>query len=128
MKINYENSTIEMTKTESKSAGIYGSNCYKELMEIRADFPTYQVIVKERSTRNAKNKKGYKGLTFQYMETYIINHSKNDKSVLMEFYKRTARSDKTQDAYPQSESYFKIVAWFFEVYPDIKNYYEIAKN
>lgn len=128
MKINHENYIIEMSKKEAKCAGIYDSETYKLLMNICKDFPTYKVIVKESAKRTTKTKHCYKGLTFKYMETYIKNHSQEDTSILMEFYKRTARSDKTQDAYPNAESYFDITSWFFHLYPEIKNYYEMANK
>lgn len=127
MKVIYANKTIELTKAEAKSASNPTSKEYKELLKYRKDNPNFEVVVKESPKRSTKQRNGYKGLDFDYMETYIIHHSKESDTVLMEFYKRTGRSDKTHDALPQAQAYSKVAKWFLDQYSEIKDFYKKEK-
>ena len=66
MKVNFEMRTIEMTKKESKEAAKYGSDCYRELIEIKKDFPDFSVAIRE-----LPRKRGVKNPTYQKMEAYV---------------------------------------------------------
>ena len=81
MTINYENRTIEMTKTEAKEAGKYNSDNYNELKEIRKDFPDFRIVTKSSS----RKRDTYKGLTYAYMLNYITKHAKEDDVRMKEF-------------------------------------------
>ncbi len=127
MKVIYTNKTIELTKAEAKSASNPTSIEYDTLKTLRKDNPNFEVVVKESSKRSTKQRNGYKGLDFDYMETYIIHHSKESDTVLMEFYKRTGRRDKTHDALPRAQAYSKVAKWFLDQYSEIKNFYKDEK-
>ena len=77
MTINYENRTIEMTKTEAKEAGKYNSDKYNELKEI----PDFRIVTKSSS----RKRDTYKGLTYAYMLNYITKHAKEDDVRMKEF-------------------------------------------
>ena len=62
--------TLEVTKTFAKAASRYGSEAYMKLRSARNDFPDFKVVV--RSTA-AKKKDSFKGLTYAYMEKYILS-------------------------------------------------------
>jgi len=70
--INFENKTIEMTKTFANKARQYGSDEYKQMLEACNAFPTYKLV-----TKAAPKKSGttIKGLTYEAMEKYIAAHN-----------------------------------------------------
>lgn len=109
IKINYQNSTIELSKATAKEASVFKSKAYSELLAIRNEFPTFKVVVKERA-RSKKNLKGLKGLNFSFMENYIKNHS-DSETHLSEFAKLKA----------SGISFFEIKQWFLKTYPIFKD-------
>ena len=81
MKINFKNHTIEMTKSEAKAASKYGSDSYKELMNIKKDFPTFEVVVTAKP-KAKKNSAALKGLNYEFMEKYIAENEEDDNAIL----------------------------------------------
>ena len=70
IRINEAKRVIEVTKGFYKEASKFGTEEYKMLKEARNDFATFKVV-----TRSAgKNRDGFKGLTFDYMEKYVKEH------------------------------------------------------
>lgn len=130
IRINETKRTIEVTKTFAKEASKYGTMEYRELQEVRRDYPNFKVV-----TRSAgKNKDGFKGLTLDYMETYIKEHReievKNEetdevekKDVLVEFYEKCGKDANGKKVdFSKTESYGTIKKWFLEVYPIFEEY------
>lgn len=130
IRINETKRTIEVTKGFYKEASKFGSDEYKMLKEARNDFPTFKVV-----TRSAgKNKDGFKGLTFEYMEKYIKDHKeikvKNEetgeeitKDLLVEFYEKCGKDANGKKVdFSKTESYGTIKKWFLEVYPVFEEY------
>lgn len=109
IKINYQNSTIELSKATAKEASVFKSEAYSELRTIRNEFPTFKVVVKERA-RSKKNLKGLKGLNFSFMENYIRTHSDSEA--------RIAEYEKLKNS---GISYFDIKKWFLNTYPIFKD-------
>ncbi|MBE6529390.1 MAG: hypothetical protein E7680_02155 [Ruminococcaceae bacterium] len=109
IKINYQNSTIELSKATAKEASVVNSDAYTKLLAIRNEFPTFKVVVKERA-RSKKNLKGLKGLNFSFMENYIKNHS-DSETHLSEFATLKA----------SGISFFEIKQWFLKTYPIFKD-------
>ena len=66
MNANFEKRTIEMTKSEAKAASRVGSEEYKELLEVRKEFPGYRIVVKENKSKNV-----FKGMDYDFMINYI---------------------------------------------------------
>ena len=66
MFINYEMATIELTKAEAKEAGVFKSDMYNVLTEVR-EATGFKVVVKE----SKRKRDTLKGLTYAYMEVYI---------------------------------------------------------
>jgi hypothetical protein len=56
IRINDSKRTIEITKTFSKLASIYGSEAYNTLKGAKADNPTYRVIVKNPPKRKIEDR------------------------------------------------------------------------
>ena len=116
MKIHYNNCTIELTKAEAKAASEYGSKMYNELLKIRADFPTYQVVVRTTNTSKRKSADTLKGLTYDYMESYIIAHGGAEQLAdFNEFREKDKMSGKAVI------SYGEIKSWFLTQFPEILN-------
>lgn len=111
MIINYSAYAIEMTKAEADSAGIYGSDAYQALIAARKDFPSYKIVVKP----SKKKKDHFKGLTFAYMEKYIMEHDK-DTSIMPVFKTLCGKGEILGDA----RSYGEIKMWFLEQYPEFE--------
>ena len=124
-----KNRTIEVTKTFAKEASKYGTREYRELQEVRKDYPNFKVI-----TRSVgKNKDGFKGLTFNYMEKYIkenreieVEDGKKEvvkKDVLVEFYGKCGKDENGKKVdFLKADSYGEIKKWFLETYPIFKEY------
>lgn len=104
-RINFTNETIEITKTEAKAASIYGSDAFRELQEVRKDFPNFKIVVKE----SKKNGRTYKGMTLEFMKKYIEEHE-NAKEHLSKL--KTMKEKKVP--------YGEIKKWFLAQYPIIK--------
>lgn len=117
--INSKNNTIEMTKKFAGNAKRFGTDAYKELQMARRDYPDFRVIIKEVATK----KESFKGLTFKYMESYIMAHDE-DGTILAEFKDLRAESEEAKEAMAESCSYGEIKSWFLEKYPTIAKFHE----
>lgn len=130
IKINEANRTIEVTKAFAKEASKYGTMEYRELQEVRRDYPNFKVVT--RST--VKNKDGFKGLTLDYMETYIKKHreieieneetgKKSKRDLLVEFYGYCGKDEEGNKVdFSKTAPYGKIKKWFLETYPVFEEY------
>ena len=63
-KIDFANNTLTMTKAFEAAANEYGSEEYKLLQQLRADFPGIQIIRKTR--RPSKTARPNKNLTYYH--------------------------------------------------------------
>ena len=115
MNINFANGTIEMSQKDANEARIYGSEAYIQLMNIRKDFPQFQVVVKKAKRKVDR----FKGLDFNFMENYIKTHATDDE-MLVTFYTLCGKNEdgnsKTFGAYA---SYGEIKSWFLERFPEL---------
>lgn len=118
--INAKRNTIEMTKAFAARACIYGTDEYRELQNARADYPSFKVVTK----KSAKTGDGFKGLTYEYMENYIKEHTdESRKSVLIHFYTLCGKDEEgnTSVAITEYASYGEIKKWFLKAFPEIAN-------
>ena len=116
LRLDHENGTIIMDRTFAKLSQNTMSNEYKHLQEVRRDYPAYTVIRK--TIRKNTNKESYKGLTYGYMEEYIMTHrTKNQTSaeIMAEYDEMRIIADCHSKAY----RYPVIKRWFLEKYPEI---------
>lgn len=112
--INSKGNTIEMTKKFAASAKRYGTEAYTQLQEVRRDYPNYRVIVK---CSNSKKRDCYKGLTYSFMERYIMAHDDGNGSALAKFNNMRATSDEAKEYGAETMTYGEIKAWFLNEYP-----------
>ena len=116
LKINHTNSTIVMDRTFAKLAENTMSAEYAHLQQVRKDYPTYTVI--QRQIKKNSNKETYNGLTYEYMEGYIMTHGSIEtiQANLREFEEMRLISKCHSKAF----RYPTIKAWFLERFPEIK--------
>ena len=118
MNINFENNTIEMTKTEAKEAGKYNTEKYLELKAIRSEFPTFRIVTKTTS----KKRDTYKGLTYDYMTRYIKKHDDENESIMKEFNVMRGYVDGEKNEFVDCATYGEVKAWFLLKFPEIEAY------
>jgi len=114
-KVDYAKNAIILTKDFTNKANIINSEEYKILRQLKKDFP--HLTISQKTAQTKEDKKTHKGLTLEYMESFIKNF---DKERLTKFgevkaYYKTAKS-----------GHIKIKAWFIETYKS--DYKEIEKS
>ena len=114
-KIDHTNKRIIMDRTFAKNAEIIGSTEYNQLQAARKDYPTYTVV--RREIKKNPNQERYNGLTYQFMEGYIMTHEPEDTvmDVLGEFYEKRLIASCHSKAY----RYPTIKKWFLNKYTEI---------
>ena len=122
LKINHENKTIVMDRTFAKFAENTRSEEYAHLQQVRRDYPDYAVTT--RTIKRNSEKETYKGLTYEYMEEYILRHESEEKQleVIKEFHELRTISK----CHKQGLRYPTIKRWFLEKYPEIVDFTKIA--
>lgn len=112
--INSKNRTIALTtKKFADEANRFGTEAYKQLQEVRRDYPDYRVVTKVTRTKKVDRNNG---LTYEFMENYIKLHDE-DGAKLAEFYDLRATSEEAIALGAVSLSYGEIKSWFFQQYP-----------
>ena len=91
------------------------SDEYEHLQKVRKHYPKYSVV--QRHIRKNENKKTYKGLTYEYMEDYIMTHGSSEtvRANLKEFYEKRLIAE----CHGKAFRYPAIKRWFLEKYPEI---------
>ncbi len=122
LKINFNNKTIVMDRTFAKKSRDTRSDEYLHLQTVRKDYPDYRVIT--RTIKRNPDKETYKGLTYAFMENYILNHGNDDevKEALSEY--RELRT--IAKCHGRGKGYPVIKQWFLERYEEIENFGEAA--
>ena len=109
--------TIEITKTFSKLASIYGSDAYNALKGAKADNPTYRVVIK-----SAPKKKIEDRITMNDILKYVVEKS-GEESAEMDTLKELRGISVKQAGsllkVEETASFAKIKEWFFLTYPEI---------
>ena len=77
LRIDFEHNTIVMDRTFAKNCENTFSDEYRHLQKVRADYPEYNIITK--IIRRNPNKDTYKGLTYDFMERYILSHGSKEE-------------------------------------------------
>lgn len=113
--------SIEVSKAFNTRASQYGTDEYKALQEVRRDYPGFKVVVV--ATRKAP-KSSYKGLTYAYMEKYILSHDDDKNSAMNEYMSLRAMTDEAKAACAKACSYQEIKTWFLDKHPEIATFHE----
>ena len=118
LKICHKDGVIVMDATFAKKSENTMSAEYAHLQQVRRNYPTYKVI-RHTIKRNAE-KKTYKGLTYEYMEYYILTHSTKE-----ERHKNFAEYNEMiliSKCHGKAYRYPVIKRWFLEKYPEIAKF------
>ncbi len=115
LKINYTNHTIIMDRTFAKLAQDTRSDEYARLQAVRRDYPTFTVV--QRSIRKNENKKTYLGLTYEYMEEYMMTHGPEEERRAN--LRRYAELREIAACHGRAYRYPVIKSWFLDKYPEI---------
>ena len=115
LKLNHENCTIVMDRTFAKRSENTRSEEYTHLQQVRQDYPMYEVI-RRKITRNTEMEH-YKGLTYEFMEDYIMTHGTADE-IKANLNKYEELRLITQ-CHSKARRYPAIKSWFLETYPEI---------
>ena len=110
VKIDCAKRQIVMDRTFARNAKIVGSEEYNKLQMARRDYEGFTVIT--RTINRNSNKECYHGLTYAYMERYILLHGKAEERK-KEFDELRLISQCHSKRYPV------IKKWFLEQYPEI---------
>lgn len=118
LKVDFANKQIIMDRTFAKNSTDTRSEEYAHLQRVRADYPTFTV-----STRTCKknpNKESYKGLTYAYMEDYIIcNEGKDTVLEVLDEYNHLRL---ISECHSKSRRYAPIKRWFLAKYPEVAEF------
>ncbi len=118
LKINHANHTIVMDRTFAKNAVDTRSEEYAHLQSVRRDYPNYQVV--QRHIRTNNDKKTYKGLTYDYMEDYILTHS--DEKTRISNFNEYNEMRIIAECHGKAFRYPVIKSWFLDKYPEIASF------
>jgi len=118
--MNAKNRTIELTKKDYDKACKFGTQEYFDLQEARKAYPTYKVV---KVTHKAP-KSTFKGLTYSYMEKYILAHDDADKSIMKEYLLLRGETDEADEALAEPANYQEMKDWFLEKFPAVANFHK----
>ena len=118
LKVLYDEQVLLMDRTFTKNASIVGSREYEMLQDARKAYPQFEV--KTRTIKKNHAKESYLGLTYSYMENYILTHESAEtvEEVMKEFKEMLfiSKCHSTAHRYPT------IKKWFLDRYKEIKQF------
>lgn len=113
LKVDSVKRCLIMDRSFAKAAETVGSREYNMLQNARRDYPEYEVI-RRQIKRNA-SKECYRGLTYEYMESYIDTHADAaDRRAEYEELRLLAEC--------HSIRYPTIKKWFLSMYPEVAQF------
>ena len=115
MNANFTKQIIEMSTTEAKAAGKFGSPEFNELQGLRAAFPAFQIVVK--APKRAKNQLK---IDYKFMEDYIKVHDDEKGTIMDELLFLRGKKAK-EGEYVETVNFMDIKNWFLKKFPEIKN-------
>lgn len=118
VKVDFENRQIVMDRTFAKKCTLVGSAEYEQLQRVRGDYPTFSVI--QRTIQKNSQKETWAGLTYEYMENYIVAHEKGE--ALTETLNEFNEMKLIAKCHSKSRRYPIIKAWFLSQYPEIAKF------
>ena len=103
-RVDFENETIEISKTFATAAQKIKTSAYKQLMEVRKAYPGFSIVIY--ATEITESKQKYKGLNFDEMRRCIIEWNGEGSANLSVLDKAIA------DKVP----YPKVKQWYLGIY------------
>lgn len=118
LKIDHKERQLVMSREFAKYANNTMSEEYAHLQAVRKDYPLYKVVL--RTIRRNENKECYKGLTYEYMESYILTHGNHEER--MKIFREYEEMRLIAQCHSKTFRYPTIKAWFLEKYPEIAEF------
>lgn len=118
IRVDFAKKRIVMDRAFAKNCANPASDEYTQLQRVRQDYPTFTV-----STRTCKSnpeKESYKGLTYEYMEHYILTHESKD--TILEVLDEYNELRLLAECHSRSRRYPVIKRWFLAKYPEIMEF------
>ena len=118
IRVDFAKKRIVMDRAFAKNCANPASDEYTQLQRVRQDYPTFTV-----STRTCKSnpeKESYKGLTYEYMEHYILTHESKD--TVLEVLDEYNELRLIAECHGKSRRYPVIKRWFLAKYPEIMEF------
>ena len=113
MKASHKEKVIVMTKKEAKAAEKYGSAEYKMLVNMKRDFPNYNVEIRELSRKSAS-----KGFSYDKMALYVNQYGTDEQKKQFEELRGTAKDTMGSTG----NAYKEVKAWFNATFPEASNF------
>jgi len=126
MFINEKKMAIEVSKKFYAAASKYGTQEYKDLQEVRRDYPNFKVVTVTRKATTQKDT--YKGLTYTYMETYIEAHDDGKKSIMAEYEMLRGISQAAKENLAKPYTYNEMKNWFLKKFPAIADFHKMRED
>ena len=118
LKVNFATMEIIMDRTFAQFCANTKTEEYAHLQDVRRDYPDFKVIT--RTIKKNPQKETYKGLTYEYMEDYILRHETEETAldVIKDFneLRNISKSHKQGLRYPT------IKKWFLNKYPEVAEF------
>ena len=121
IRVNFETRTIEVSKSFSKKASVYGSKEYQALQSAKGENDGFSIKV---LSGKKSNRITHKGLTYEVMRNYIRNHDSTGR--MIELFENRLMGF-TEEGLPCESTYGAMKVWFFEQYPEVEEYYNTKK-
>ena len=112
-KVDQIEGTITITKRFAKAASVLGSAEYNIMKQLRADNPTFTVLMRE--IKKKEGKKSYRHMSYENMRIFITEIEGENSPIMNEF-EKTMVIAKTQSA-----PYTYVKKWFLNRYKDALN-------
>ena len=113
IRVDHINKNIMISKTFARASMVINSEEYKTLSDVKSTYGEYSII--QREIRKNPQKESYRGLTYAYMEHYILTHDKSGE--VMKIYEELRLR-----ALCHSIRYAHIKKWFLEIYAEIDDF------
>ena len=118
MKVFYAEGIIEMNTTFAKMTQNPLSDEYALLQKTRMENPTF--TVRRRQIKTNPKKDTYKGLTYEYMEDYILTHGTPEER--KKTYDEYNELRLIAECHSKAYRYPTIKRWFLNKYPEIMEF------
>ena len=118
LKVEHSKRQLVMSREFAKFANDTMSEEYAHLQRVRQDYPLYEVVLRT-ITRNS-NKESYKGLTYEYMEDYILTHGTQEER--KKTYDEYNELRLIAECHSKAYRYPTIKRWFLNKYPEIMEF------
>lgn len=118
-RFDHENHEIILYKWFAEKSKNPRNPEFKMLISYTTSFPTYKIVVRDDIDVNI-TQEHYKGLTYEYMETYIKKYEPKEtkEAVLKEFEDKLFISE----CHSKGRRYPAIKKWFLEKYPEVAKF------